>query len=76
LTAETYGFTEKTPQGQNQQAQTTQEAAFEPSQEAHLAEVVCHRDLIHPFPGVCVCASARNGFYFPAVRGMADEKSF
>jgi hypothetical protein len=35
-----YGFTQKTPQGKNQQAQTAQEAALEPSQEAHLAEVI------------------------------------
>jgi tetratricopeptide (TPR) repeat protein len=37
---ETYGFTEKTPQSENQQAQTAQEAASAPSQEAHLAEVI------------------------------------
>jgi histone deacetylase complex regulatory component SIN3 len=34
-----YGFNQKTPQGKNQQAQTSQEAALESSQEAHLAEV-------------------------------------
>jgi tetratricopeptide (TPR) repeat protein len=34
-----YGFDQKTPQGENQQAQTAQEAAPASSQEAHLAEV-------------------------------------
>jgi hypothetical protein len=37
--SETYGFTKETTQSENQQAQTPQEAASEPSQEAHLAEV-------------------------------------
>jgi hypothetical protein len=39
-----YGFTKKTPQGQNQPSQTAQEAAPEPSQEADLAEVIPPRD--------------------------------
>ena len=39
----TYGFTEKAPQGKNQQTQTTQEAASQSSQEAHLAEVSLRR---------------------------------
>jgi hypothetical protein len=40
ITATTYGFTEKTPEGQNQQAQAAQEAAPASPQEAHLAEVI------------------------------------
>jgi hypothetical protein len=40
ITATTYGFTEKTPESQNQQAQAAQEAAPASPQEAHLAEVI------------------------------------
>ena len=38
-----YGFTQKTTQSKNQQAQTPQEAAVESAQEAHLAEVGARR---------------------------------
>jgi hypothetical protein len=40
ITATNYGFTEKTSESQNQQAQAAQEAATASPQEAHLAEVI------------------------------------
>jgi hypothetical protein len=43
-----YGFHQKAPQGENQQAQTAQEAAFEPPQEAHLAEIILPRNNSQP----------------------------
>jgi hypothetical protein len=53
ITERPYGFTEKTPQGQNQQTQTAQEAALESSQEAHLAEIGGRDRFFAPTPAVC-----------------------
>src|SRR5208337_5409947 len=69
------GFTQKTPQGKNQPAQTAQEAASASAQEAHVAEVIC-RTGSFVRSRACIKAGAGRDCIFDARQFLLMEHRF